>query len=262
LLQNNYLKKIKEEIPGLQINNSEFLSHGWTNDVLIVNNDIVFRFPKEDFVKTNLTNEIALLNSIKKQVDFLIPEYSFVSKNIDFWWYKMINWRELNIDDIKKNSLKIANQIWIILSKLHSINIEQIDWIDKNISSHYSFENWYIEYIKWKYEQKKDNFSKEEYEYILDFIDNSKYIKIQNPVFTHYDFKFKNIIFNDINLKISWIIDFSDSAIYDKAIDFVELWDYSEDFCKKILQNYKFNETDLIDRIKYFSEKRKIFDNV
>ncbi len=61
-ISEKYLKRIRETFPNLEIKLIRSNSDGLTNDVLIVNDDLVFRFPKnETWARELLANEIKVI---------------------------------------------------------------------------------------------------------------------------------------------------------------------------------------------------------
>lgn len=80
-----------------------------------------------------------------------------------------------------------------------------------------------------------------------------------NPCLTHYDFQWKNIIISEGKNNINGIIDFSDTAIYDPAIDFVWLLSFPKNFLNKVLENYKIDDQNILKRAIYYRNKQLIF---
>ena len=69
------LARIREGFPHLVIESVEFNQDGLTNDVLIVNKELVFRFPKnETWARDLLANEIKVIDLARSYLDIPIPE--------------------------------------------------------------------------------------------------------------------------------------------------------------------------------------------
>lgn len=258
-----YLKLINDEFPYIKFSNSKLITKWWSNDIIILDNNIIFRFPKEEFTKKNFLNEINILDIIQKEIkNIQIPNYKYISKNNIFWWYNIIKWIELKKSYLKnnQNQEKLAKQIWQFLTQLHSVNINKFDnLLYTNVNKHYSFDPWYIDYIVNQYKKIENKFSAKIFKKIIKFIQESKDYKITNPCLTHYDFQWKNIIISKNTNKINWIIDFSDIAIYDPAIDFVWLLELPKRFLNKVLDNYKINNWNILIKANYYKDKQLIF---
>jgi len=262
-LKEKYLKIIKDNFPDIQFSSTKLITKWWSNDVIILDNNIIFRFPKEEFTKNNFLKEIEILNILLKEIKNIeIPNYKYISKNKDFWWYNIIQWIEFKKSYLKnnQNQEKIAKQIWQFLTWLHSIDINKFNWLlEFDLNKHYSFDSWYVNYIINQYKEIEHKFSTETFAKIIKFIQESINYEIKNPCLTHYDFQWKNIIISEDKNKINWIIDFSDMAIYDRAIDFVWLLGLSNSFLNKVFDNYKINDWDILIRANYYKNKQLIF---
>lgn len=262
-IKENYLKIIQDNFPYIQYFSSKLITKWWSNDIVILDNDIIFRFPKEEFAKTNFLNEVKILNILQKEIRGVqIPKYKYISKNNDFWWYEIIGWIEFRKNYIQNNKYQeiIAQQIWHFLTQLHSMDINKFNnLLDIDVYKHYSFQSWYINYIIRQYKEIEDKFCKENFEKIIKFIEESRNYKIMNPCLTHYDFQWKNIIISEDKNNINWIIDFSDVAIYDPAIDFVWLLSFPKNFLNKVLENYKIDDQNILKRAIYYRNKQLIF---
>ena len=57
-LKNKYIKKINHDFPEIVWNNLKIITKWWSNDIVILDDNIVFRFPKYESVKENLKKEI------------------------------------------------------------------------------------------------------------------------------------------------------------------------------------------------------------
>lgn len=262
-LKEKYLKKIQDNFPDIQFFSAKLITKWWSNDVIILDNNIIFRFPKEEFTKNNFSKEIKLLYILQTEIkNIQIPNYKYISKNNEFWWYNIIKWIEFKKNYLKnnQNQEKIVKQIWQFLTKLHSVDINKFDnLLDINVNNHYSFDSWYINYIVNQYKEIENKFSNETFTKIIKFIQESVNYEIKNPCLTHYDFQWKNIIISDDKNKINWIIDFSDMAIYDPAIDFVWLLWLPKKFLNIVLENYKTNNWNILNRANYYKNKQLIF---
>jgi len=258
---NKYLNIIKTNFWDLDCNKTKFIQKWWSNDVLILDDNILFRFPKDEHTKENLVNEISLLNEIYKKDWIQTPKYIYVSKDIDFWGYKIIQWKELKKSDIKDENTKklLAKQIWEFLTKLHSYPVERFKLFDSNVDNHYTCDEWYHKYILSSFKDIENQINSEAFNKWLKFIESTFPLKIIHKSMTHFDFQPKNIIFSEEEKEITWVIDFSDSAIYDPAIDFSFFFSFGDKFVKEVLKHYKWDFWNVFERAKFFEVKSFIF---
>jgi hypothetical protein len=59
-----YLDRIQECFPNLTISDVRSNGDGLVNDIVIVNDELVFRFPKSDRARTMLAHEASLLDLV------------------------------------------------------------------------------------------------------------------------------------------------------------------------------------------------------
>ena len=127
-----FLKKIKEEFPGIKWKNHYFLNHGWDHVVIVLDNKIIFRAPKDipKDLQCELFDEIQLLKYLKNKVKIGIPEYVYVSKDKSFAGYEMLSGQETKPSQFKHFTIlekeKFAKQIAGFLTALHATPISII----------------------------------------------------------------------------------------------------------------------------------------
>ncbi len=235
-----YLEKIRESFPNLKWKDYKIINHWWDHLIIIIDNKIVFRFPKEKDYKNELKKEILLLDSLQDKFSVWIPYYKYISQEKDFAWYDILHWEELGKDiflkmDTKKQDF-IVNKLSNFLSVLHSIGAENIikfdikaenqkDTIDELIKK--------LEKNVFPILKEKDILIIKQYLMELDWVKRDSYMK----TLTHNDLTPEHILWDEKKHKIN-IIDFSDRIFWDPAIDFAWLFEYGEDFVKKVYNLY------------------------
>src|SRR5215204_5962208 len=113
-----YLEKIKGVFPALEISSIRANTDGLINDVLIVNEDLVFRFPRNsDWGKKLFANEIKIIELARKYVEIPMPQFEY--KSDDLTVYRYIRGIALRRDDILKltarEQLRIARELALFL---------------------------------------------------------------------------------------------------------------------------------------------------
>ena len=119
------LLRIKEEFPEIRWRKHRFIERGWDYHVVILDNSIVFRFPKRfNHPHGGLCNEIRLLKYLKNKVDIGIPDYIYVLKDGSAAGYRLLSGQELKPSRFKclSSSEKemVAEQIASFLTVLHA----------------------------------------------------------------------------------------------------------------------------------------------
>jgi len=255
-----YMEIIKEKNPELIIEKYSFNTEGQNNDIVIVNDTLVFKFPKYQQGIAKLEKEIDLLNILKTYITLDIPNYKY--KNFEplevgrvFGGYKIIKGTSLKKDifcNITKQQ-NIAKQLATFLKQLHSIPIEKININKMTNDDNYSewknlFEGIQQKLFKFMSKGSKDLISRN----FNDFLGQDLNFK---QTVIHGDFGPSNIIFDPRSKLISGIIDFNEVSIGDPAIDIASLigpFGYGEDFVKTFESTYP-NVQELMKRAKFYS---------
>src|SRR5262245_39293155 len=95
----SHLDRIRECFPALALSSVRANLDGLVNDVVIVNEELVFRFPKNDhWARELLTNEIRVLDLIRPRVNLPVPQ--FEHQSADFVVYRLIPGDALQRHDI------------------------------------------------------------------------------------------------------------------------------------------------------------------
>jgi aminoglycoside 2''-phosphotransferase len=256
------LQLIGKNIPDLTWKSARLVATGFDHDVIILDNQTVFRFPKKRDSKLLLKGEIGLLRILTERLSIAVPNYHFVSKDYTCTAYSMIEGIELNRRNFSKLSEgqqhQLARQMAKFLSELHSVNLNDI--------SHFKVRERYtakeLRVLHKDAEKKlrsvlpaKDWGALEEYFFTLAEI----FSQTPNKVLVHGDFSGDNMVIG-CDGKLTGVIDFADRAIYDPAFDFLFLWEYGQGFVETVLKYYRGNKDGLLRRSKAFAQASAIWN--
>jgi aminoglycoside 2''-phosphotransferase len=240
-----YKKLIKKYFPKLQIEYEKFITSGWESDILIINNEKVFRFPKKNNRFDIVYNKEKIITDLIRPFVSIpitkmeIYKKGFLKKEIIFSLLDYIEGDTLEI----KNDIDISDDLTSFLYSLHSININIFKSFDKLNANNLPF---------YKYKLKLTNFTFNND--ILNKFLNS--FKLQNDfnncirifsdfewkdeenVLCHNDLHMGNIMIN--NNKISGIIDFGDCIYTNYNIEFISILKWKNNsFIKQIIKKYE-----------------------
>ena len=224
-----YLKLIQSTDKSLKINNYEVNDIGADNLVIIVNNDLVFKFPKQEVF---YEREVEFLNYIRPHISANIPNVKiFNTDRQKFTCHKIIkgiSYHELNYNERKSVADKLSTYLAKFFAELHSIKITN-DFQKDN--QHYFINQEQEDTILKHFESDKSM--------INDFLNTKEYLKNYEKVekdmcICHDDLHFGNIIID--NGKPSGIIDFGDMIVCNYNRDFYQLC--MRDFNAKFENNF------------------------
>lgn len=239
-----YEKRIRELFPELAIDSVRLNSEGLLNDIVIVNDELVFRFVKIGFGFTDPLVEARVLRFLRKYITLEIPEPFYESQEL--LAYRLIPGQTLRRDQLMRLSdadqQVVADQLAEFFKQLHSIPLSdaaahKIPMADALMK----YERWVnvFERIKekvfplllphvrdWVSEHFESHLAdKRNFEYELRVVDT--------------DIPPYHILFDNEQKRISGIIDFGCAGLGDPAIDLgVILYNYGESFLDRFYHIY------------------------
>ncbi len=257
---NHYIERIKEVYPELIIDNVNANDIGQNNDVLIINNSLVFRFPKYEKGIVRLKEEVQILDHISDTISISIPYPEYESFELNepgkvFTGYRLIEgdpfWNEHLVKVNHVDSMKLAKQLVTFLIEIHSVSkktlVTSLNLIDNNPYEDmkelfHTIQNKLFQFINEKSQTEISSLFEA-------FLSHKEPIK---TTLIHGDFGASNILWNSKNCEISGIIDFGGSGIGDPAYDFAGiLSSYGMDFYNKCIDLYP-NGSEIAKRVTFY----------
>ncbi|QUI21672.1 aminoglycoside phosphotransferase family protein [Vallitalea pronyensis] len=225
----DYIKVINKKYPNIKVANSRFIEEGQNNIILVVNDAVIFRFPRNEVNRATLEDEYKILMKLGESLPLNIPnpQYSFIGKDINntFIGYPLIRGLVMKKDVFAKaqNKEKLADQLALFLKKLHSEQIlKQVDSLFYSVDVRKKWLDLY-DRIKEKlfFYMKEDAVKNVTHDFEVIFSALSK-SSFKNTL-VHGDFGPSNIIVNERLDAINGIIDFGSAHIGDPAGDIASL---------------------------------------
>ncbi len=238
----SYEQRICEIFPELQIRSVVFNDEGLTNDVAVVNDELIFRFPKNDYAADCLKNEVHILKLLRNSISLNIPITLHESQ--DAMCYRKIAGEPLRRDILLKLEVDtqqfIANQLATFHKELHSVPVEEIANLETSVAVLFR-EDWVEAYRRIQdkvfplMQRHTREGAKEHFESFLDDESSFEY----KPKLIHADLMPYHVLFDEQKKQINGIIDFGCAGLGDPAIDIgVIINQYGESFLDKFYEIY------------------------
>lgn len=257
----NYVEKIRTHCPVLEIASAEFNPKGQYNDVLIVNESLVFRFAKVRPAIETLRQEVFILGHLQDRISVPIPNPTYINIESDeigevFVGYPMIPGKSLWRDEFRKITSpdarkRMATQLAMFLKELHQDEIAEIFSELPNSDNLQIWVEMYREIQEKLYAFMRLDARKQVTAHFEKYLNHPERYTFE-PRLRHGDFGTGNILFNPDSLSISGIVDFGFAGVGDPAGDFAGLFiSYGEEFYRMCYSIYPEMEIAL-DRVKFY----------
>lgn len=239
-----YEQCILNIFPEISIENISLKDEGLNNDIIIVNEEIIFRFPKHENAADKLKKETKVIELIKNYINLKIPNIFYNSREfIGYFMIPGVTFRKDILLELDKETIQlVAEQVANFLKELHRVPVNKVVDVDIPISDvPDKYEDWVDLYKRIQDEVfpylmiHTREWAKNHFESFLDSKSNFDY----EPKLIHGDLGCYHILFDRKRNRINGIIDFGTAGLGDPALDIGTLiYIYGEFFVSKFEKVY------------------------
>jgi aminoglycoside 2''-phosphotransferase len=227
------VQSIQRAYPDLAIETAQFNREGQYNDVLIVNQALIFRFARYPAALQTLRQETAILRTIRPHITLAIPDpiyHNLGTSTIGeaFVGYPIIAgkplWRDLfrTIEDPEVLET-IAGQLATFLRELHAIPVEEVMAIDLPLED--GLEGWADMYRRIReklFPHMRPDARRQVADHFESYLNDPQAYAFE-PVLRHGDFGTGNLIYDPQARRMAGVIDFGSAGLGDGAADMAGL---------------------------------------
>jgi len=259
---NSFVNRIRWIAPELQITSTRMNNEGLSNDVILVNEQFVFRFPKNERGRQQLAKEAEILRLLRRYITLQTPEPLY--QHPDLLGYRLIPGEPLRRDVLMKletyERQKIADQLAEFLLQMHAIPFAQVAPESAKADCLMDYENWKSHYERIRktvfplLQEYQRQWASQLYETQLADKKNFEY----QQILVHTDLTPYHILFDPENKRLSGIIDFGCAGVGDPALDVgLLIYFYGQSFVNLLYKKYPAIQTHL-DRARFYASAMEL----
>ncbi|WP_420642590.1 phosphotransferase family protein [Candidatus Leptofilum sp.] len=240
-----FIRAIQTVYPELAVETAVFNQEGQYNTVLIVNDDLIFRFPRYAGGLEQLALETQILTAVQPYLPLPVPNPIYTNfgdapVGKAFMGYRRIPGEPLYPPAFAKIADKaaLAAQIAHFLQALHAVPICEL--IDEPLPVSDTEEEWWDVYgrIQTKlFPYMRLDACKEVAHHFESILNDPQQLQFERTL-RHGDFGTGNLLHNPDTGQMSGIIDFGFTVLGDPAFDVAGLLTYGEPFVQAVARHY------------------------
>jgi aminoglycoside 2''-phosphotransferase len=254
-----YLESIKDAYPALHIHSARLhTSEGQFNDVLFVNDDLIFRFPRYADGLPDFLREIEILQKLQGHVRLPIPNPIYANSTATsvgrvFMGYQLLPGKPLFrevLNEIEDQLVlqSLAQQLAAFLHGLHTLSTASIH-LDLPINDGLAeSRTLYLDIRQHLFPSMRPDARETVTSHFQEYFNDPALHEYQ-PALIHGDFGGSNILFEGD--KITGIIDFSFAGLDDPARDIAAVSTYGASLFTRICDYYPGIES-LLERARFY----------
>ena len=252
------LERVRAIMPDLEIQHVERNQEGLMNDILVINNQYVFRFARTEMSGQNLAIETQILDLLRPRLSISVP--TPVYRSSDTMVYPLLTGHSLSreillgLNEDAQNDL--ARQLGAFLQDMHTTTASGPDWDLPLTRAPVTRERW-LDIRQRVQERVYPLMLKHQIEWaesLLDSaLDNPEFFEYE-PSLIHGDLAPYHILCDPMKGKITGVIDFGVAGMGDPASDFGSLIGvYGESFVARMQPAY-FGLEELMPRARFYAQ--------
>ncbi|GGJ50873.1 phosphotransferase family protein [Deinococcus roseus] len=252
-----YLQVIREGFPDLQLQNVEFNRDGLCNDVVIVDQEWVFRFGQDDWARNLFSQEARVLELLKGRLNVALPHLE--AQTSQYVMHRYLKGTEFTRAALLSHPVsareKLLDQLGEMLHQLHSIPFATLDQQGIGRSPAFRDRDWWIRFYQELENELFDHLNRYQRSQVAAHFEPvlSGTLPWSSPeVLIHCDITSYHLLYDPEKVELCGLLDFGVAGKGDPATDVaVLLQHWGESVVSRISKTYPMWH-EVIDRARFW----------
>jgi aminoglycoside 2''-phosphotransferase len=224
-----YKTLVREYCPAIDIHSASLTKDGWVSDVLDVNGEYIFKFPKFDWTEELYEKEGLLLPRLARSLSFAVPSFEFDFRVHDRTFGRVVGYRKIIGEPLSKSSPhagSLALHLGALLSEIHRFPVDRAHEAGVPVIDPSAWRHQYERHYRWLRDEafrilsvSARVYTERLYE---DFLSDESNFGFE-PVLVHGDLGCEHILCDQRSGRIVGIIDWGEVMVGDPADDFAAI---------------------------------------
>lgn len=259
-----YIRAINEYLPDVEIRGVAPIEGGWVSDVLDVNGELIFKFPKSEWGAEMNQKERSLLAELSGSISVPVPDYRYDCQVDGYDFKRFVGYPKIEGERLSRAHLRpprdesVARQLGVFLSELHAFPVRKAVAAGLPQYDPTAWRERYQVDYQWLLENafsRLNTSGKARMQRHWEtFLDEPAHFRF-TPVLTHGDVKCDHIFIDSERSAIAGVIDWGQSAVQDPCVDFGRLRaELGHDFVQLVVDRYGGSMDDTFwNRVEFYS---------
>jgi len=258
------IEAVQRVYPNLEMQSAYFRAGGQYNDILIVNNALIFRFPRYAEAFHALADETAILTAIQGKLPLPTPNPIYAHLDTSdftqaFVGYPLIAGESVNIYTLEARydsatCQRLADQLADFLKALHTISPDLLA-VKLGVNDNHAYWSDLYERIRTKlFPLMSTAGRKQVIDHFEPYLADEHHFEY-TPVLRHGDFGTGNILFDAAAQHFTGVIDFGSAGLGDAAVDLSAVYGWrgrGEAFAYRLFSHYHELES-MLPRARFYA---------
>jgi aminoglycoside 2''-phosphotransferase len=235
---------IREAFPDLAFQDVQRIDGGEDHVVLLVDDELIFRFPRSPERQVLFAAELRVLAALEGRSGVPVPAYRWIAADTAFGGYRLLPGRELRRARFERlegsAQRRILGQVADLLNALHALPHDLLADADGGLPAVWSAEDYAVRWRESRSALTAPHVDAGRLARFDRFYEAYARLASGIPRLRHGDLTDDHLLLADAEDSLAGVIDFADASIGDVAADFCFFWSFGAWAPRFLVERYAF----------------------